>query len=240
MDSTVKTVARSKLARVAGFLYLIVVATGIFSLLYVPSRIPLYGEVSSLLSGIRGSELLFRSGIVAGLVCYAAFLVLPFALYKLLRDVGREAAVLMVAFAVVSVPISFVSLQSKLDMLSLAGGADYLQAFTAEQLSAQARLLVDAYANGELVSEIFWGLWLLPFGYLVFKSGFLPRILGILLMLGCFGYLFDFFARALFSGYSETVATIVGLPASLGEIGICLWLLIVGVRERRPASPAVS
>ncbi len=98
-------------------------------------------------------------------------------------------------------------------------------------------LSLDAYRNGLLVSEIFWGLWLLPFGYLVFKSGFLPRILGILLMMGCFGYLIDFFGSALFPGYAASIlASYATLPASLGEIGTCLWLLIVGMHVPKSAS----
>ena len=98
---------------------------------------------------------------------------------------------------------------------------------------------LDAYRNGILVSSIFWGLWLLPFGYLVFKSGFLPRILGTLLIIGCFGYLIDFLGRALFPSYPDTaIASYVTLPGSFGEIGTCLWLLIVGAHE--PKSPVVS
>jgi hypothetical protein len=95
-------------------------------------------------------------------------------------------------------------------------------------------LSLDAYKEGLRVVQIFWGLWLLPFGYLVFKSGILPRALGILLMLGCFGYLIDFTGRALFPGYAESgIAGFVRLPASLGEIGICLWLLVMGARESK-------
>lgn len=226
-------------ARTAGLLYLIVVVTGIFSLAYVPSQITAQGDAATTVSNIMASEPLFRLGIVAGLICYTTFLLLPFALYKLLSPVGKHAAVLMVAFAVVSVPISFVNMLNKLDILSLLSGAGYLQAFTTDQLQAQVMLSLDAYGNGLLVSKIFWGLWLLPFGYLVYKSGFLPRILGILLMMGCFSYLIDFFGRALFPVYTETaIASFVTLPAAFGEIGTCLWLLIVGVHEpkRRAAS----
>ena len=115
---------------------------------------------------------------------------------------------------------------------SPARGAHYFQAFTTDQIHAKVMILLDSYGNGILVSSVFWGLWLLPFGYLVFKSGFLPRILGILLMIGCFGYLIDFFGGVLFHGYSETpIARFVNLPGSLGEIGTCLWLLIMGARE---------
>lgn len=219
-------------ARIAGLLYLIVVLTGIFSLAYVPSQITVPGDAVATVRNIESSQQLFRLGIVAGLVCYTAFLLLPFALYRLLSPFGKSAAVLMVAFVVVSVPISFVNQLNKFDVLSLLGGAEYLKVFTAEQLQAQVMLSLDAYRNGMLVSKIFWGLWLLPFGYLVYRSGFLPRLFGILLMMGCFGYLIDFFGTVLAPGYPDTwLASVASLPGSVGEIGIALWLLIVGVRE---------
>lgn len=229
-------------ARVAGLIYLIVVVTGTFSLGYVPSQLTVQGDVAATMDNIVAAEPLFRLGIVAGLVCYTAFLFLPFALYRLLRATQQGAAVLMVALAVVSVPISFVNLLNRFETLSLLRSADYLQAFSTAQLQAQVMLSLDAYRNGLLVSEIFWGLWLLPFGYLVFKSGFLPRILGILLMMGCFGYLIDFFGSALFPGYAASIiASYATLPASLGEIGTCLWLLIVGVHApKRAGAPAID
>lgn len=223
-----------KTARIAGALYLIVVVTGFFSMIHVPSQIVVPGDASATVANILASEPLFRLGIVAGLLCHTVFLLLPFALYRLLSPVGRDVAVLMVAFAVASVPVSFVNLFNKLDILSLLDGADHLQGFATEQLHAQVMLSLDAYGNGLLVSEIFWGLWLLPFGYLVFRSGFLPRVLGILLMTGCFGYLINFSGKLFFPGYGETnIAALVSLPSGLGEIGTCLWLLIVGIREAK-------
>jgi hypothetical protein len=225
-------VAKKQFARIAGALYLVVVLTGIFSLAYVPAQIYVPGDAAATVRNIMASEQLFRLGIVAGLACYTAFLLLPLALYRLLSMINKNAAVLMVAFAVASVPISFVNLLNKLDVLSLLSGAEYLQALTTQQLQTQVMLSLDAYRNGLLVLQILWGLWLLPFGFLVFKSGFLPRILGVLLMVGCFGYLIDFLGSALFPGYSDTViASYASIPGSIGEIGICLWLLIVGVRS---------
>ncbi|MGO1001265.1 DUF4386 domain-containing protein [Lysobacter sp. CA196] len=228
-----------RLARAAGALYLVVVLSGIFSLAYVPSQLFVRGDASSTVGNIVAALPLFRFGIAAGLVCYTAFLLLPFVLYRLLSPVHRNAAVLMVVLAVVSVPISFVNLFHKLDVLSLLSGADHLRAFTTEQLQAQVMLSLAGYSNGILVCKLLWGLWLLPFGYLVFKSGFLPKILGILLMMGCFGYSIDVFARLLIPGFTETAfAGVVSLPASLGEIGTCLWLLIMGARDSN--HPAAS
>jgi hypothetical protein len=224
----------------AGFLYLIVVLSGLFSLMYVPSQTIVAGDPAATVARISASKLLFQLGVVASFVCYAAFLLLPLALYKLLSPTGAHAAALMVAFAVASVPISFVNLGHRLDTLTLLGGSAYLQAFTTEQLHAQLQLTLEAYRNGLRILEIFWGLWLLPFGYLVFKSGRLPRILGVLLMLGCFGYLVDCVGRILYAGFAETwVAGVVRLPAQLGEIGTCLWLLAFGIRDR-PEEPAAA
>lgn len=233
MDVTKRT------ARTAGLLYLIVVVAGIFSLAYVPSQIIVRDDAAVTASNITAFESLFRLGIVAGLICYTAFLLLPLILYRLLSSVDKGVAALMVAVAVASVPIAFVNELNKFDILSLMNSSDYAQAFTAEQLHAEVMLLLAAHSKGLLVLKIFWGLWLLPFGYLVFKSGFLPRILGLLLMLGCCGYLIDFCGSALFPGYSETIIpSLIRKPAALGEIGTCLWLLIVGVRtSKHPAAP---
>ncbi|MET0755203.1 MAG: DUF4386 domain-containing protein [Pseudoxanthomonas sp.] len=219
-------------ARIAGFLYLIVVLTGIFSLAYVPSKINVTGDAAPTVGNLIAHESLFRLGIVAGLACYTAFLVLPLALYRLLSPFGKDAATLMVAFAAASVPFSFAMTLGKFEVLALLSGADHLHAFSAQELQARVMLALQSYRDGVLVAQIFWGLWLLPFGYLVYRSGILPRTLGVLLMLGCFGYLIDFIGKMLFPAYPESgAAAFVRLPASLGEIGICLWLLVMGARE---------
>lgn len=208
-----------------------VVITGIFSLLYVPSRLIHGKDAASTLAAIQQSELLFRLGIVAGVVCYLAFLLLPLALYRLLHPVNKAYAVAMVALATVSVPFSLFNLMYKVNVLTLIGDTHVLGMDMAAKQTA-VMLQLNYYNNGIQLVSIFWGLWLLPFGYLVFKSGFLPKILGILLMLGCAGYLINFLGDFLFSGYASLgIARFVSLPASLGEIGICLWLLAMGARK---------
>jgi hypothetical protein len=221
--------ANDKTARVAGLLYLMTIVTGIFSLIVVPSRVGAHGDAAMTVTNIVTNETLFRLGIASGTLGYAAFLILPLALYKLLSPINRDMAVLMVALAVTCVPIYFVALAHQMDILSLVDDDKYKQLFTPDQLRERVMLSMDAYNNTVIISEIFWGLWLLPFGYLVFKSGFLSKVLGVLLMLGCFSYLISFFAQVVFP--HATISNLVMLPASFGEIGICLWLLIVGVRK---------
>jgi len=221
------TIPINKIARLAGLAYLVLVLTGLFNLVYVPSQLIVWGDAATTVSNILNSEFLFRLGIVVGVICFISFLILPFILYRLFESVNRTYAVAMVVLAVVSVPISIFNMINKVDVLTLLSGAQYLESFEIEQVHTQVMLLLKSYSNGIAVVQIFWGLWLFPFGYLAFKSGYLPRIFGILLMLGCFGYLIKFFRFFLFPTLDIPY---VGMPGSLGEIGICLWLLIMGVK----------
>ncbi|MBK6266191.1 DUF4386 domain-containing protein [Marivirga sp. S37H4] len=226
--------SNKKIARFAGLVYLMVVLCGIFSLMYVPSKLIVWSDASATVNNIIASESLYRLGAVSGLLCYTFFLILPLVLYKLLSQVDKTMASLMVILAVVSVPISFISILYKFDILSLLSGAEYLKVLTAEQLQAQVMLSLESYNNGILIASIFWGLWLFPFGYLVFKSGFLPKTLGIFLMLGSLGYLINFFGYSLLPHYDEMgISSYIRLPASIGELGICVWFLIFSAKNKK-------
>jgi hypothetical protein len=229
--------SQNQTARIAGGLYLIVVLTGIFSLMYVPSKISNWENPSLMIDNIVANEMLFRMGIVVGIFGYIFFLLLPLALYRLLSSVSKTPAVLMVAFASVSVPISLVNMLNKFSVLTLLSKANYLSGVDVALLHTQVIIHLDYYHNGNQLASIFWGLWLFPLGYLVFKSGFLPKAIGVLLMIGCFGYVFNFLGDFLFAGYNQTgIGRFITLPASLGELGICLWLLIFGVKQSKPST----
>jgi hypothetical protein len=226
--------ANSSTARVAGGIYLIVVITGIFSLAYVPSKLIVWNNASQTIQNITTHESMYRLSLLSSAVCYLAFLLLPFVLYRLLRSVDEITAKLMVLLAVVSVPISFLNLQNKYAVLTLIQDAQYSGFFPEGQLSGQVMFLLDNYNNGILILLVFWGLWLFPFGYLVFRSGFLPKILGLLLMLGCIAYMISFAGNTMMQNFGETaLAGFVRLPPALGEIGTCIWLLLRGINERR-------
>jgi hypothetical protein len=218
----------NKISRIAGALYLVVVLTGLFSLMYVPSQITVSGDPGATTNNIVAHNALFRAGIAAFLVEQVAFLLLPLVLFKLLRHVQESIAVLMVALAVVSVPIALMSLSNRLDALDILNGS-YSQALAPAQLQSLAMMSLGTYGNGLLVTTLFWGLWLLPFGYLVIRSRFLPRVLGVFLVLGGLGYMLQVFWQILMPNISFPDSVL--LPAAVGEIGTCLWLLVVGVRR---------
>jgi hypothetical protein len=226
--------SRAKVARLAGLLYVINAVTGIFSLQYVPSHVIVNGNIAATFNNLIASESLFRAGIAVDVICHVAFLLLPLVLYQLLSSVNRWAAIFMVALAVVSVPMDLAAVAHQLDVLTLLHDDIYRHGQTIDQLHAQVQAALDAFDDRILIAEIFWGLWLLPFGYLVYRSGFLPRLLGVLLMLGCFSYLINFFAQMFAPNYD--LPGFVMLPAACGEIGTALWLLIMGARAQVPES----
>lgn len=214
--------------RLAGFIYLMLVLTGIFNLLYVPNQLIDWKDAAATVNNITSSPFLFRAGITAGIVSYVFYLLLPLVFFDIFKDVNRRYAVVLVALATASVPISLFNMVDKVNVLTLFSDSGYLNALSAEQIQTQVMLLLRSYNNGIAVVQIFWGLWLFPLGYLIFKSRYLPRILGILLMAGCFGYLTRFFAHFLFPEIE--LPGFVSKPASFGEIGTCLWLLIMGIK----------
>lgn len=236
MENQIKT-SNKEMARIAGLLYLVVVVTGIISLAYIPSKLIVWDNAATTFNNIVNSQFLFRLGIVSGLICYTFFIFLPLALYRLLKPVNKVYAQAMVILAVISVPISFVNMLNKFAVLSLVSDASLQKVYTNDQLQNQVMFYLNQYDYGNLIVQIFWGLWLFPFGYLVFKSGFLPKILGFFLMLGCFSYLINFLGFSLLSNYADFgVSSMVRLPASIGEIGTCLWLLIMGAKNKTGAN----
>lgn len=224
----------ARLTRTCGAIYLVVVATGIFSLAYVPGQTMIPGDQAATLASIRANETLFRLGVAGLLINQLAFFLLPLALFALLARIDRTVAKVMVLAALLGIPLALASAAERLVLLDLANGAlplaqDSLPEFVAATRASAGKLM--------LFATTFWGLWLLPFGYLVYRSGFLPRLLGVLLMLGCGGYLINLLGLIIVPGYAETtVAATLRWPATLGEIGICLWMLLIGARPRsRPA-----
>ncbi len=229
-----ETISNKKTARIAGLLYLGVVLTGVFTLMYVPSKLIVTDNELLTYQNITSSEKLFRLGIISGLLCYTFFLFLPLVLYKLLKPINETYAKLMVLFAVLSVPIFFLNVQNEFSILSLIKSEKNKLGVSTEHIQSQVMSYLEQFDNGMRIIHIFSGLWLFPFGYLVYKSGILPKILGVLLMVGCFGYIINFIGYTLIDNYSKIgVSSYISLPASIGEIGTCLWLLIIGAKEKK-------
>ncbi len=202
MNSTKKT------ARIAGVLYLVNGMTGFFGIIYVPGRLIVSGNATATANNILASERLFRLGIASELICAVEFVFLFWILYRLLGGVNKTHASLMVILGLVFVPIMVVNTLSEIGALILLHSADYLSVFDKRQLETMAMLFLDLHRYGYVVGWIF-GLFHFHFGVLVFRSGFLPRTLGVLLIAACFGYLADSLTPLLLPGYANIVGRIV-------------------------------
>ena len=225
MNSTKKT------ARIAGMLYLVNAVTGFFGIIYVPGRLIVSGNATATANNILASERLFRLGIASELICAVEFVFLFWILYRLLGGVNKTHASLMVILGLVFVPIMVVNTLTEVGALMLLHSADFLSVFDKRQLNAMAMLFLDLHRYGYVVGWIF-GLFHFHFGVLVFRSGFLPRILGVLLIGACFGYLADSLTPLLLPAYANIVSQIASIPLTLGEPPIILWLLIMGAKDR--------
>jgi len=217
-------------ARVAGMLYLLACLPAPFSLIYVPDTLIVPGNPTATASKILASETMFRLAMAGEVTAAIAFIFATLALYRLFQGVNKRNASLMVTLFAISVPISCVNVLNEIAALILLRGADFLSVFTRPQLDALAFVFLRLHGYGFLVAGIFWGLWLLPFGLLVYRSGFLPRTLGVLVMINCFAYVIPSFTAMLLPQY-RSVATRIALPFLFGEAAIVLYLLIKGARE---------
>jgi hypothetical protein len=222
---------RDRDARLAGILYLISVVGGIFTLRYVPDRLIVSGNAAATAHNIAANPSLLRWGIIGDLAGGVIWLFVVLVLYRLLKDVDRVAADLMVVLgAFMQVPLYFVNVVNYMAALTLATGAGFLSAITEAERDALAMLFLKLHHYQLLSSLVFAGLWLFPFGILVYKSGFLPRALGVWLLLAGVAWLAVAFTGFLAPQYSDIVDKITQ-PMVFGEIATMLWLLIFGARK---------
>jgi Domain of unknown function (DUF4386) len=223
--------------RFAGLLYLLMSIPGFFALIYVPNKLIVHGNASATAYNIAANETLFRLGIVCNLVGQAGFIFVALALYELLKGVNQRQAVLMVTLIVAAIPIAFLNELNAIAALVLVRGADFLSVIDKPQRDALAMLFLNLHGYGFDIAGIFWGLWLFPLGLLTYRSGFLPRILGVLLVLHGFTYPVNSFTSLLAPQYKHVVSRWM-MPFSFGEVVFMLWLLVLGAKPKPLADPA--
>lgn len=227
---TMNTIKRQ--ARTAGLLYFLLGITAPFGLMVIPGRLIVSGNATETAERIRASEWLFRLGIVSELIPQIIVIFLVLALFRLFRSVNETLAWQVVILgALVSVPIMFANVLNEIAALTLIKGPDFLSMFDPNERDALAYLFLRVHTFGIDVASIFWGLWLFPLGLLVIRSGFIPRIFGILLIVAGAAYLVSAFTTLLLPQYAQAVGQ-VAMILEMGEVPIIFWLLIWGAKPR--------
>src|SRR5450432_3110231 len=217
--------------RIAGLLYVLASIVGVFGLLYVPSKLIVDGNAAETVRNIAASETLFRLGIAAHLIGEALFVLVALALYDLFKAVDHRNALSMLTLILIAIPMAFLNELNAIAALSLVQGTDFLTLFGQPQRDALVMLFLNVHAYGFDVAGIFWGLWLFPLGLLVYRSGFLPRILGVLLMANCFSYVVNSFTSLIVPQHADIVSRWM-MPLGFGELLFMFWLLIMGARPK--------
>ena len=216
------------IARRAGVLYFLFMIVAIYGEFFFPT-FTVSGDAAATARNIAAAELTYRIGILIGFATHIIFIFLVVILYKLLKEVDKSHALLMVLLVSIGVAVALANMLNRFTPLLLLGGADYMSVFTKPQLDALAFSSLRFRSSGAAVPMAFWGLWLFPFGILVMKSGFLPRILGILLMVAGFAYLMSSITSIVLPEYRSVVSQIM-MPLYFGEVPIIFWLLIKGAK----------
>jgi hypothetical protein len=223
-----------KIARVAGFLYLILAPLTAFPLFYVSSNLIVPGDAATTANNIMASEGLFRAGIASDSVVFLIEIVLVVLLYVLLKPVSKTLSLVAAFSRLAMAVIQGINLLNHFIVLLLLGGAGYLTVFEPDQLNALVLLFLNAHVYVALIWSLFFSLHLFVLGYLVYKSGYIPRILGVVLVFASLCYLTQYFGNILLPKFEDIFATI-GL-LSMIETAFALWLLIKGVKDQQPTT----
>jgi hypothetical protein len=224
-----------RLARTAGVLYLLIAIFGGFAEGFVQPTMYVAGRAASTAGNVIANAGLVRIGVVADLFQATLFVFLGISLYFLLRHVHERAAFAMVVLVAISVAIMCLNDVFEFEALRVASGQ-----VGAASTNALVLVLLDIQHYGLLIAQIFFGLWLVPLGYLAYKSGMFPKALGELLIIGAAGYLVDTFALFLVPDLGQKIAAVVVIPSAIAEISMALYLLVVGVRTVKPAQRVVA
>jgi len=226
--------------RVAGLWYLLLCVIGPVRLMYIPGKLFVHGNATATASNIAAHEWLFRFGIVGDLLCGVILIFLTMAFYRLFKDVDQYLAVLVVILGgVMPALIDFVGVVSDAGALMVVRGADFLSVFDKPQRDALVMLLLRLRDQQNTAAEILWGAWLFPLAILVYRSRFLPRFLGVWLIINGFAYVIMSFTGELVPQYYEKVF-ILSQPALFAELAFMLWLVIKGAKPQSLDAPALS
>ena len=220
MANDSKLITPRSFARLTGFMYVLLIPLGILGIMYIPTLV-VDGDLTVTVANLRDNEGMFKLSMLAALLIQLVDIILVLMLYRLFVSVNKNVAKILVLLALLGVPIALLN--------EVNHGAVLLILNSSDISDTLVLLFLGIHHYGVIIAGIFWGLWLFPMGYLVYKSNFMPKIIGIALMIGCFGYLADSFIYILIPNIGFQFATFM----FVGEVMIAFWLLIMGVNEEK-------
>jgi hypothetical protein len=230
-------ISNKNLARIAGLLYLIVIATGFFAEIFVRQAFKVSGDAFTTANNIQSSEMLFRLGAVADIVNFICGLPCVLIIYFLFKRINKYLLQLALIFVIIQTAIIAVNLLNQTSPLLILGNNAYLKSFQPNQLATLSQLSLNIQEVGYSIGLVFFGFYCLLVGYVIFKSKMVPKLLGILYIISGIGYLINSFTMLLSKGFANPIFSYVAIPIFIGELSFCLWLLIKGIDNSEIFNP---
>lgn len=230
-------ISNKNLARIAGLLYLIVIATGLFAEVFVRQALKVPGDALATANNIQTSEMLYRWGLVADLINFVCGLPCILIIYYLFKRVNKFLLQLALIFVVIQTAIIAVNLLNQTSPLLILGNNAYLNTFQPNQLATLSQLSLNIQGVGYAIGLVFFGFYCLIVGYVIFKSKMIPKLFGILYIISGIGYLINSFTMLVSKGFANPIFSTVAIPIFIGELSFCLWLLIKGIDNSEIFNP---
>ncbi len=230
-------ISNKNLARIAGLLYLIVIATGLFAEVFVRQALKVSGDALATANNIHSSEMLFRWGLVADLINFVCGLPCVLIIYFLFKRINKFLLQLALIFVIIQTAIIALNLLNQISPLLILSNNAYLKTFQPNQLAALSQLSLNIQGVGYAIGLVFFGFYCLLVGYVIFKSKMVPKFLGILYIISGIGYLINSFIMLLSKGFANPIFVYVAIPIFIGELSFCLWLFIKGVDNSKIFNP---
>lgn len=225
--------ATKKMGRIAGLLFLILIITGVFAEFFVRQKLYVLDDPAVTSQNIIENQWLFRLGFVSDLVMSTLFFIYAYVLYLIFKPIHKHMSLFLLLCAVISVAMFCQNSLNQFAVLDLLTNANYTDEFQQNQLQVLALFFQNIHTKGYYVNQLFFGMYLFPLGYMIIKSGLVPKIIGVFLILGCIGDLIDFVVYFLYPNAESVVLNNITIPADIGEFSLCLWFLIMGVRSQK-------
>lgn len=222
-------ISNKNLARIAGFCYLIVIATELFSEVFVRQALRVPNDALATAHNIQNNEMLFRWGFVADLINFIVGLPCILIIYFLFKRINKLLLQLAVTFVIIQTAIIAVNLLNQISPLVILSNDTYLNTFQPDQLATLSLLSLNIQSQGYAVGLVFFGFYCIIVGYVIYKSKFLPEIFGILYAFTGLCYLISSFTMFLSKGFENPLFVYLAIPIFIGELSLCLWLLIKGI-----------
>ncbi len=226
-------ISDKSLARIAGFCYLIVIATGLFSEVFVRQALRVSNDALVTAQNIQTHEMLFRWGFVADLINFVVGLPAILIIYHIFKRVNKLLLQLALAFVIVQTAVIAVNLLNQISPMLILSNQTYLNTFQPNQLATLSLLSLNIQILGYAIGLVFFGFYCLIVGYVIYKSGFLPKLFGILYGVAGLCYLINSFTMFLSKGFANPLFTYLAIPIFIGELSLCLWLLIKGIDSKK-------